>query len=286
MKYLPRRNLFFVHIPKCAGMSVRAALTIEGEPSFGPIAEDLGLDEEEAERVTERGNGFDHPRLGLIHPAHLPLASVKAQMPRTWEALLAARSFGLTRDPRRRFISALLQRLKEFKDAGAIRADDPIVREEAERVCSWLDGRDIFTDIAYAHFIRQSDFGDVDGKRILTALFPIERTDALSRWVEETSGLQIEIERSHLRRQPKRWARGVQPVVRMVGRHMMPVAVKRMLHPLWVGSGVFANAANIYEKVDLGTDVEAFIDRYYAVDRDLHDEAHAFANQWAPARAG
>lgn len=285
MKYLPDRQLFFVHIPKCAGMSVRRALSIEGETSFAPIARDLGLDEAEAARVTERGHGFDHPRLGPIHPAHLPLAFLAREMPETWAALRAARGFGLTRAPRDRFLSALMQRLKEFKDAGAIRADDPLVRDEAARVCDWLDGRGPFPDIEYIHFARQVDFVETGGSRVVEHLFPVSRTEALARWIAAVSGLGIEVAHDHFRRQPKPWARAIQPAARFAGRRLMPVALKRALHPLWMGSGLFDTAAKGYAAVDLGADVEAFVAGYYAADAALHAEAEANAARWpAPRR--
>jgi hypothetical protein len=286
MKYLPQRNLFFVHIPKNAGMSVRRALSVPGEDGWEPMATDLGLDEAEAARITERGNGFDHPVLGRIHPAHLPLPLIEAEMPRTWAALSGARSFGLTRPPRARFISALLQRLKEFKDAGAIRADDPQVAEEAARVCEWLDGRGPFTDIEYIHFARQTDYADSGGRRVLTQLFPVTATDALSRWIAAEAGLEIEITEYHSRRQPKRWAKAIQPVARFAARNMMPEGVRRALHPLWTGSRLFDNAAKGYGVVAFDDDVERFVDEHYAVDATLHAEAEKNAARLAESPAG
>lgn len=280
MKYLPNRNLFFIHIPKNAGMSVRKALSVDGEASFAPMAADLGLDEAEAERVIERSRGFDHPALGRIHPSHLALVFLQKELPQTWAALEGAHSFALTREPRARFLSALMQRLKEFKDAGAIRADDPLVRDEAERVCQWLDGRGPYTEIEYIHFARQVDYVMIDGIRVVSQVLPVDRTDALTRWIAAETGLGIDIEHGHSRRQPKKWARTVQPVARFAGRNLMPRAVKKALHPLWMNSGLFASAAKDYNKVRFSDDVETFVQSYYAADAALHEEALANAALW------
>lgn len=282
MKHLPQRNLFFIHIPKCAGMSVRRALTEAGGDDWSAVAADLGVSPEEAARVTERGNGFDHPRLGLVHPAHLPLPLIAEQMPRTWAALSGAQAFALTRAPRARFVSALLQRLKEFKDAGAIRADDPQVAAEAARVCDWLDGRGPFADIEYIHFARQTDYVENAGVRVVENLFPVERTDALARWIAGATGLEIAITHDHARRQPKPWARAIQPAARFAGRNLMPRALKKALHPVWTGSKLFDSAAKGYGAVDFGADVERFVAEYYVADAALHDEAARNAARFAP----
>lgn len=258
-------------------MSVRAALSRDGESSFAPMAADLGVSEEEAERVTERGRGFEHPTLGLVHPAHLPLAALRDSMPDTWTALCAASSFALTRAPRDRFISALMQRMGEFKDSGAIRADDTRVRDEAQRVCDWLSQRDTFTEIEYIHFARQTDYVMLDGERIISQIFPVNRTDALTKWIASESGLEVDIAHTHARRQPKPWARALQPAARFAGRKLMPRAVKRRLHPIWMASGIFSNASKGYSAIDFGPEIEGFIAEYYAADADLHREAQANA---------
>ena len=277
MKHLPDHGVFFVHIPKCAGMSVRAALQEGGGSDFSAIGADLQLDPSEAMRVTERGRGFDHPSLGRIHPAHLPLALLQSDMPRTWAALTTSKAFAVTRDPRDRFISAVMQRMKEFKDAGAIRADDPGVAEEARAICDWLAARDVFADIEYIHFARQIDYVDIGGTRVVKHVFPLDGLDALAAWLKKDAGLAVQIAHGHIRRQPRKWARAVQPAARFLGRNLMPRPVKQALHPLWIGSAVFSDAAQGYGEIDFGSDVEGFIKDYYARDAELHRAAREAA---------
>ena len=288
MKYLPERGLYFVHIPKCAGISVHRALDLE-EASYSALAQDLGIDVPEAARwalserfPTEPGKwpkgGFPHQKLGPIKPTHLPLSYMESDFPMTWQALRSApHSFALIRAPRGRFFSALMQRMKEFGDAGAIRADDPKLIDEARHVCDWLSARDRFCDVEYAHFTTQYDYVYLNGEQVLTQVFPVDRTDLLSQWIQEKTELSVEIPRVHARRQPKRWGRVLQPVARTVGRTLMPYKVKKALHPLWMKSGVFTNAAATYDSVSLGDDVETFLKTYYARDFDLYERALAAA---------
>ena len=277
MKYIASNELFFVHIPKCAGMSVRQALTSSGGESWAAIAADLGVGENEAARVTERGRGFKHPNLGWIHPAHLPLAAIESQMPKTWEVLNSSRGFGLTRDPRARFISALMQRLMEFKDTGNVRADDPLVAAEAARVCEWLNGRESFSEIDYIHFARQADFANHRGRRILKAMFPIERIDILSRWIATECELNVEFAHEHSRRQPKPYVNTIQPLARLVARNLLPKILKEVLYSVWVNSRFFEVSSKDYNSVKFNDDIENFISQYYRCDIELHAEAQLHA---------
>ncbi|MEP5171327.1 MAG: hypothetical protein ABJQ42_00050, partial [Erythrobacter sp.] len=98
------------------------------------------------------------------------------------------------------------------------------------------------------------------------------------------TGLVLDITHDHARRQPKPWARAIQPVARFAGRNLMPRGLKRAMHPLWMKSGVFSDAAKGYDAVELGADVEAFIKEYYAADAALHASAQQAAAALEPAQ--
>jgi hypothetical protein len=282
MEYLPEQRLCFVHVPKNAGKSVRAALAALGGGDSGPMAADLGLP---ADRVREAMIApFAHPDLGRIHLTHLPLWAMAAHFPACWAAFRGARSFCLTRAPRARFISALLQHLREFEDLEAVHVGDPAVRAAAERVCERLErGGDRVIEARHIHFARQTDFTDLDGIRQVTAIFPMDATGAMEDWLRRVAGVEVTVERTHTRRQPKPWAQGVQPVARFVGRRLMPGAVKRLVYPLWTRSPVFDDARGSYAETDLGPAVEAFIRDRYAADAALHAEALAAVAAGVPA---
>lgn len=273
MRYLAEYDLFFIHIPKNGGQSVRNAMARIAPLSFAPLAADLGVTEAEAQAASE--SGLVHRTLGPLHPAHLPLWAMAAEFPASWTAFQSAASFALTRDPRDRFLSALMQRLKEFRGAGQITAQDRAVRDEAKSVCDWLSKNPRPLKLDYIHFCPQVDFVDLEGTRRVSAVFPMRAMAEVETWIAARTGLAIEITHDHARRQPKPWARVIQPAARFAGRRLMPQALKRALHPLWMASGLFAPAAKGYGAVDLGADVEAFIASYYAADARLHAEAQA-----------
>ncbi|MEL6569451.1 MAG: hypothetical protein AAFQ22_13620 [Pseudomonadota bacterium] len=288
MKYIPEQSVFFLHIPKNAGKSVHAALD-QYTASYAAYAADLGISEIDAESMALSkprpdqapgtfSAGLDLANLGRVHPSHLPLFVLQQACPQTWATLNnAAFSFAMTRDPRERFLSALMQRMKEFGDAGAIRADDVAVKNEAEKVCAWLGERERFADLEYVHFIRQSDFVEHEGKRVITDLFPVDRTDVLYKHLHDRTGLIAEVPRSHARRQPKQWARAAQPIARFAARRLLTPRLKQMIYPIWTGSALFTDASKTYDAVDLGAATEAFLKEYYARDAALHAEALAGA---------
>jgi len=276
MLYLKTHNLAFVHVPKNAGKSVDRALRSSGKLDFDDFARDCGVTAERAEHLMG-DNVDDFLGLGPVKPIHLPLAYVESHLPRSWAALRQAHSFIFVRQPRARFFSALLQRLGEYADVQALRADDPRIVLEAQRVCAWLDGRGPFCDMQYIHFARQIDYAALRGARIISAIFPLDRTDLAERWVSEKTGLSLRIAHDHARKEPRKWAKGIQPAARFLGRTLLPDGLRKAIYPLWKNSGVFANASGRYGSVSLGAEVEQFITSYYAGDAILYAEACANA---------
>lgn len=271
----------FLHVPKNAGKSIRHAFARSASLSWSYLAADLGVDEARAEQLMD--GQVEVAGLGLVKPAHLPLPIIEAAFPKTWETLRSARSFILVRPFRDRFFSALLQRLGEFGGARGVRADDPLVRCEAERVCSWLDGRGPFSTVEYIHFSRQTDYADLRGERVVSAVFPVSRIDLAASWIKAETGVRLDIAHDHARREPRKWAASIQPLARFFGRRLLPAGVKKAVYPLWMSSGVFASAADRYGAIHLGDAVEQFIADYYAADAALYDEAARRANAMSVA---
>ncbi len=271
MLYSQEANLVFLHVPKNAGKSIRHAFARSASLSWSFLAADLGVDVARAEQLMDEE--VEIPGLGPVKPAHLPLSIIEAAFPKTWETIGSARSFILVRPPRDRFFSALLQRLGEFGDARGVRTDDPLVRREAERVCSWLDGRGPFSTVEYIHFSRQTDYAELRGERVVSAAFPVDRIDLAASWIEAETAVKLDITHDHARREPRKWSGPIQPLARFVGRRLMPAGVKKAIYPFWMNSGAFASAANRYSAIDLGHDVERFIADYYAGDAALYEEA-------------
>jgi hypothetical protein len=198
-----KAGLAFIHVPKNGGKSMRAALDAACPINLAPTAADFGISVEQLVADYESGRGVTHPVLGQVKIEHLPLVFWEEHFPRTFAAFTPLKSFVVLRDPRDRFFSAVLQRLGEYKDLKNLRADDPLVTQEALRVCEWLSIREAFCDIDHIHFTRQADYVMLHGARRVSAIFPIDAAAAAAQWVGRETGLSIEIAHEHARREPR-----------------------------------------------------------------------------------
>jgi len=282
MLHIADRNLVFLHIPKNAGQAVRNAILDVADPDYAPIAKDLAVEAITIPALADQV--LDIPGLGALQIEHLDLRSFREHFPSCFDVIGKAKSFVMIRQPRDRFISALMQRLGEHKDIKSLRIDDPIVLQEARHVCDWLEQGDPSRNTEYVHFCRQVNYTDLDGVRIINALFPLDRIGSAATWIERETGLKIDVKRDHVRREPKKWARRIQPAARFIGRRIIPLPIKRAIYPLWKGSAVFSDAAGRYDSLSLGATIEGFIADYYADDARLYREACAFCDEQDKAR--
>lgn len=269
MRYLEESKIFFIHVPKCAGISVKRALDDISRLPDAELGLDLGIGTDTVRQFAS-WHGYHHSSLGRIHLGHIPLRFLELYFPNTWDVFLNSVSFAVVREPRARFISALMQRLQEFKQSGSIRLEDELVQQEARQVCEWLDQRrEDFCDIEYIHFTRQIDYTHLSGKQLVGNVFPLERMDAMAAWFARDHGITIDVLREHTRQQPRKWVSGIMPAVRFLARNGLPRSVREAAYPLWSAS-FLAPAASQYEKVTFTPAIEGFIARHYADDAALH----------------
>ncbi|MGX9857185.1 hypothetical protein ACR03S_17415 (plasmid) [Limimaricola variabilis] len=273
MKYSADKNLFFVHVPKCAGLSIYRGLDPIADFPWAAFARDNGLSEAEMRaRVTPFG--YPHDRLGEIHQAHIPLPILARDFPRCFALLARSTSFAVLRDPRSRFVSALRQHLREFDGIGALSITDDMLRAAAIRVRDWLAHREVFADLRYIHFTRQSDYVMLDGRQVVDRLFAIEDLPRLEAWLHDSYGApRFLAAPTNQSRQPKRWFRHAQPVVRALSRNVLPQPLRAALRPLWLRSGLYETASQGYDRLAFDAETEAFIAERYAQDARLHAAA-------------
>ena len=113
-------NLAYVHIPKCAGSTVKSQLR--------PIDQTQGR----FERIEP------HPVYGSLHTAHLPLWLLRALYPDDYEALRGCDAYTVVRDPFDRFQSALAQRIRQFHDRDPFELTPTELRKEINAVVRFL----------------------------------------------------------------------------------------------------------------------------------------------------
>lgn len=135
-------NFVFIHIPKCAGTSVRSQLQ--------PFDETDG-------RFTSRID--EHPELGIIDYVHIPLFILRQYFPVEYEKIRTYSSFAVVRDPFGRFPSSLSQYLKKCEDGPIQNLKPADISKVIDRVVSsLLKHGDAYLPFQYIHFQKQIDF--------------------------------------------------------------------------------------------------------------------------------
>jgi hypothetical protein len=163
----------FIHIPKCAGTSVRRALRsldTTGEAFFRIV---------------------DHPVMGPVHLAHLTLADLEEHYPETFDKLLRYQSMAIVRDPLERFYSAVFQHLREFKHVPQSAFSAALVEQHAEAIVAHFEGAPSRFDLEYVHFNRQSDFIELKGQRIVRDIFAVTRMADAAMHLHRLTGVEI-----------------------------------------------------------------------------------------------
>ncbi|MGF1454407.1 MAG: sulfotransferase family 2 domain-containing protein [Alphaproteobacteria bacterium] len=151
------RKFVFVHIPKCAGTTVREAL--------------IGYDDTDG--TFNAGKARD-TEAGPVDFRHLPLRQLNEWYPDECAKLETYWSFSICRDPFDRFPSAMAQRLKMYRGVEIAQIGDGDLHREIDAVMAYLRGEPGVIEAGFIHFARQADYIDLDGRRMVKALFPID----------------------------------------------------------------------------------------------------------------
>ncbi|WP_171054659.1 sulfotransferase family 2 domain-containing protein [Roseovarius arcticus] len=256
-----RYRFVFIHVPKCAGTSVRAAVL--------PFHDADSRFLKEVER---------HPDFGDIDFRHLPLALLREIDPDAFEKLKTYDSFALLRDPFQRFRSALAQRAKMYLGKEFAQLDQSDIRAEIGRVFDYLQAEPRVIKPEFIHFSRQSDFVAIDGTQLVRHLYPIERLDLLGAALGRLIGTD-DLPIGHANET-------------MVFRHPQLKALLRSSSSAarWLLPGAVHEALRVHTRRKLmkpgGTaplpmfddvSVQAFISSYYSADITLYKAASAKA---------
>lgn len=242
----------FIHIPKCGGTSVRGQLS----------------------SIDSTGGRFlkplEHPTLGYIHMAHIPLVFLADQFPEEFAKVSRYRTFALVRDPYARFASAVFQRIDEFKGVAKLQVKADLALREAREATQWLGGRRAFCDAAFIHFSRQSDFLNLNGRRVVSDAFALENIAGFATALEAASGVKLDADR----RDNSNFAsknpvlavlHGAKPVYSRLTtwkfRKNIVVTLQKM--------GAYSSNS-LYAVIIQDPEVRAFIDDYYAEDFEIY----------------
>lgn len=152
----PRHQFVFVHIPKCAGTSVRTQL-IKCDPDHIGMAE-VGT----------------HPVLGDMDYGHVPLSILRQHFPREYSYLERFTSYAVVRDPLERFGSSLRQMLWRYDKRPMTLIPQDELRDLTLRTIKEVADQLDRPSSKYIFFARQRDFIHDEDRRIVDHLIPME----------------------------------------------------------------------------------------------------------------
>jgi len=152
-----KHRFVFVHIPKCAGTTVRGPLTrFNGWQLAGPPWLKT------------------HSELGRLDYTHIPLFVLREHFTIEFEAIQDYQSFAVVRDPFTRFASSVSQRLKMYSDTPIQKRSQYEIRSVIDECIDYLSHqpRDLhLLPPEYIHFQKQVDYIELDGTRTLKKLY-------------------------------------------------------------------------------------------------------------------
>lgn len=112
----PRHGFVFVHVPKCAGTSVRTQIATC-----------------DSAHVALAQTGM-HPVLGHIDYGHIPLSQLREHFPTHYDYLERLDAFAVIRDPLSRFGSSLRQLLWQYEKTPMTMIPPNVLRERVLEV--------------------------------------------------------------------------------------------------------------------------------------------------------
>ena len=248
------KQFAFIHIPKCAGTSMRRALRAidtTGEAFF---------------RIA------DHPLLGRVHLAHLTLTDLAGHYPDSLGKLVRYRSVALVRDPLERFTSAIFQRLREFRNIAQSAMTAELIESEAEAVIAYLESAPGRLNLEHVHFNRQCDFIELNGERIVERLYPVMRLADAAEHVRRITGIEVGEERrnptTELSIAPLR------PLQRLLRDHYarrVPAVRRTQIREAMTRAGFYREVTKA-KFIAEGSAIDRFVRQHYARDFEILEE--------------
>jgi hypothetical protein len=251
----------FVHIPKCAGTSVRMHLS--------------RFDTTDGTFTVSNGS---HPEIGNLDMAHIPLLILKKYFPDTYKKIKTYEAFAIVRDPYQRFTSSLFQRLMMYGEGSARNLSVKALETATDEAIAFLE---LNADASmmphdYIHFQPQHTYVQCDGQQIVQHIFEISDlakfyTDAgarLGTTIEKTETLAAE------RIGAAKFYRS--PTSRVAGQLLTP-SIRRAIISVLPQRSVRAASKLLYEgkdtrfrKIADSPRIIKFIETFYAEDIALH----------------
>jgi len=152
----PTQKFVFIHIPKCAGTSIRSQI-VKCDPDH-----------------VSMGRVGKHPVLGKIDFGHVPLTVLREHFPDEYAAVKKYPSYAVVRDPLDRFGSALRQVLWAFEKRAMTLIPKEEVREKTLRMLDKIAANIDAPIYRHIFFARQDSFIFDGSDRLADTLIPLK----------------------------------------------------------------------------------------------------------------
>ena len=265
----------FMHVPKCAGSTVRHALE-QYDERFKLLS--AGLDRYEDSEYVFRPHGAED----FVDLPHLTLGQLQCYFPEEYLLTKGYRSFAVLRDPHERLMSSVSQRLRQYhgelvQDLGAADIRQHLTRILAQVAKLFSVSPQLPFD--FIHFQPQSSYVEHDGETLVDHSIAITRLDELHGLLsEQIAGAGNALEPFHLQRTnttmsyrnlplrdlSQRFAGPVNAV-----RGLLPERLKAVLRPM-----IYSSDGNVLADFGRSEEVRNFISRHYSRDLELWDVAN------------
>lgn len=263
-----RYRFAFMHIPKCAGTTLRHALA--------PFDEAAGRYHDKA--VAE------HPALGPLDHHHIPLAVLAEHFSDDFARLDSYCSFALVRDPFARFPSSLHERFVQRDRKPLYKRDSAEIAREVDEVLETLSRhpRDSpITNPELIHFSWQRDYIFLDGRQVVQTVRTVAEVEDVLRELSAIVGQPIRPEESKNRRLHHAFPaveRFEQAITRPIAKRLPRRVWKPVFKPIkaaFVAVGLMRHAGNPIADLPNADEIDAFISEFYAEDIRLFERVNA-----------
>jgi hypothetical protein len=254
----------FIHIPKCAGTTVRSPLQVFDDT-----------------QGAHTGRVAEHSVLGSLDYVHIPLFILQEYFETDFEKIRDYWSFAVIRDPFARFASSISQRLNRYVGQSIHKVGAAEIAEEVECSIDFLkkQPRQKFRlPPEYIHFQKQVDFIYLDDEQVVDTIYSVDEIHQLLRDVSSRVGFDLRngdgengVLRAnqtmvHRNETTRRLIERTRPVTQILIK-ALPEAVQHKFRTL-----VYVPRDQRLESIFSAASVKDFINDYYSEDVELWNE--------------
>ena len=258
-------RFIFIHIPKCAGTSVRKALA--------PYDETNG-------QFARRAY---HETLGHIDYGHIPLFVLKKHFSDKYEKLLRYDSYAVLRDPYSRFPSSLAQHLRMYRQVEMRQLSPKMLKRVIDETLNILgDHADpmAYLPHQYIHFQRQKDFIYLEEIKITKNLYTTHIASEVITSIGDLIGKPLKPVSDAIQPKENETQFYRSAWIRMLVEHSKPLLKAVLREERWESlkqatrDRVFTSSDRRLQAVFDSDHVRDFIADYYQDDIDLFETVH------------